>query len=210
MATLVTDPMLEERLRAERERSGADRFDEVWEGTCFMPPLADNQHQDLAFQLAVAIHGALGNPDALIFVAVNVSDREEGWVENYRVPDVGVFLPGGQAKNCGTHWCGGPDFAVEIVSPGDRALEKLAFYAAVGVRELLLIERDPWALQLFGLKHGKLTEAGRSEGPQCALVRSEVVPVTFRLAASGVRPAIELAQQDGAQQWLLRPVGSGR
>jgi Uma2 family endonuclease len=64
------------------------------------------------------------------------------------LPDVVVALAGGQAKDCGTHWCSGPDFVVEIRSPSEDPRDKLDFYAAVGTREVLVIDRDPWALEL--------------------------------------------------------------
>ena len=67
------------------------------------------------------------------------------WKKNYRCPDVAVFLPGNPAEDRGTHWLGGPDFAVEVLSPDDRSRKKLDFYAKVGVRELLLVDRKPWS-----------------------------------------------------------------
>ena len=38
MATIVLDESLGKRLQAERVASGADRYDEVWEGTYMMAP----------------------------------------------------------------------------------------------------------------------------------------------------------------------------
>ena len=60
-----------------------------------------------------------------IFPGCNVSDRPKRWKKNYRCPDVAVFLPGNPAEDRETHWFGGPDFAVEILSPYDRSREKL-------------------------------------------------------------------------------------
>ena len=37
-----------------------------------------------------------------------------------------------RAKNCRTHWLGGPDFAVEIVSEDDRTRDKIPFYSESG------------------------------------------------------------------------------
>ena len=47
MVAIIADRSLEDRLRAERERTGADRYDEVWEGVYVMNPLPDNEHQKL-------------------------------------------------------------------------------------------------------------------------------------------------------------------
>src|SRR5437762_13161398 len=95
MAIVVSDRDLERRLKAERRRSGADRYDEVWEGVYHMPPLAADDHQEIVCELTtiftVTIKWAgLG----LVRPGVNVSDREKGWKFNYRVPDVAVFLTG--------------------------------------------------------------------------------------------------------------------
>src|SRR4051812_46183471 len=122
MAMMVLDSYVEERLKAERAETGLDRYDEVWEGIYIMAPIADIEHQDIQlalgsiFQLTVVWAG-LGRAQA----GANVSDREQGWEHNYRVPDVVVVLPGSRARDCGAHWCGGPDFCIEIASPGDRS-----------------------------------------------------------------------------------------
>lgn len=203
MAVLVFDPQVEERLKEERQASGADRYDEVWEGVYMMAPLADIEHQELQtalaaiFQLAIVWEG-LGRTQA----GANVSDRELGWEHNYRIPDVVVVLPGSRARDCGTHWCGGPDFAVEIASPGDRSRQKLDFYAEIGVRELLLIGRDPWEVELFRLNAGRLEPVGRSALDNPTPLASTVVPMSFRLAPGTPRPRIEVTHHDGKQRWL--------
>src|SRR4051812_24595495 len=91
MATLVTDPTVEEQIRAHRAETGADRYDEVWEGTYVMAPLPTNDHQDLVGEfdliLRVVVKAAgLGR----VFPGANVSDREIDWLQNYRCPDVVV------------------------------------------------------------------------------------------------------------------------
>jgi Uma2 family endonuclease len=98
------------------------------------------------------------------------------------VPDVLVFLPDTKAEDCGSHWLGGPDFAVEIVSPGDRTLEKLDFYAKIGTRELLVVDRDPWQLTLYrATDASKLLPIAISSLTQTAVVKSEIVPLGFSL-----------------------------
>ena len=204
MATLVFDPLVEERIKAEREASGADRYDEVWEGVYMMAPLADDEHQDVQTGLAAAIHWTVQRPGlGKVRAGVNVSDREEGWVKNYRIPDVAVFLAGSSARNCRTHWVGGPDFAVEIVSPGDRSREKLDFYSGVGVRELLVVDRDPWELELYRLTAGRLAVVGASTPGRADALPSDVVPLSFRLLPGQPRPQVEVAHHDGVQRWLV-------
>jgi Uma2 family endonuclease len=205
MALMVLDPFVAERLKAERAASGADRYDEVWEGVYMMAPLANNEHQDLQAGLATALRIAIGlDSPARVHAGANVSDREDGWEHNYRCPDVVVVYPGGAARDCRTHWCGGPDFCVEIASPGDRSRDKLAFYADIGVRELLLVDRDPWGLELYRLQHRQLQLVGRAQ-PLLggAAIESAVVPVSFRLVPGTPRPKIEVTHRDGIQRWIV-------
>jgi Uma2 family endonuclease len=204
MPMMVLDEELAERLKAERQESGGDRFDEVWEGVYMMAPLANNEHQDLQAGLAGAFRNAVGwdNPTR-VQPGANVSDREVEWTHNYRCPDVVVALPNSSARDCGTHWLGGPDLCVEIASPGDRSRDKLDFYAKAGVRELLLVDRDPWKLELFRLTSGRLESVGKSDVRTATALTSTVVPVSVRLVPGTSRPKIEVAHQDGVQRWLV-------
>lgn len=120
MSTVILDDRLAESLRKDRAESGVDRWDEVWEGTTMMAAAPNNEHQVIAAQLVIALSEALGGRRAATVVTcVNVSDRVEGWLENFRIPDVAVFLADGAAVDKGPFWFGGPDFAVKIVSRGD-------------------------------------------------------------------------------------------
>lgn len=168
-----------------------------------MPPLANNEHQSLSFRMGVAVHSALRPVhENCVFVGVNVSDREVGWEQSYRVPDLAVILPGGKAKDCGTHWCGGPDFLAEIISPGDNTRDKQPFYSELGVREWLIIDRYPWMLELYRLNGGQLECVGTSLPGGEPLV-SEVLSLTFRLLPAAGRPTLEIARKDGTQHWLV-------
>jgi Uma2 family endonuclease len=204
MGTFVADRGLEREIKAGRAASGADRFDEAWEGVTVIAPLADNEHQFLGLELAAIARAVVVEADSgQVFQGVNVSDREEGWREDFRIPDVAVFLKGGRAKDCGTHWCGGFDFGIEVVSPGDRTREKLPFYSRLGVRELLVVDRDPWALELYRSRDGGLELVGRSTVDQPAPLASEVLPLSFCLQPDGGRPLIEVTHKDGVQGWLV-------
>ncbi|MEM9702221.1 MAG: Uma2 family endonuclease, partial [Planctomycetota bacterium] len=98
--------------------------------------------------------------------------------------------PGNTAEAKVSHWLGGPDLAVEILSEGDLALEKLPFYASVGVRELWLLDRDPWRLSCYRLTDGELKPAGATE-PGGTAVRSEVLPLSWTLTSDDP-PAVRL------------------
>jgi Uma2 family endonuclease len=204
MATLVTDPLIEEQIRARRAETGADRYDEVWEGTYMMTPLPSNEHQDLVGDLdsvlrAVVKAAGLGK----VYPGANVSDREDGWDDNFRGPDIVVVLNGGRARDCGTHFVGGPDFLVEIASRYDHSRDKLPFYGQIGVREVMIIDRDPWCLELYRFEESELRLVGKSRLDESAELKSEVVPLSFRLLPGQPRPQIEVTHRDGVQRWIV-------
>jgi Uma2 family endonuclease len=130
-----------------------------------------------------------------------VSDRAAGWTHNYRIPDVAVFLRGTSARSLGTHWLGGPDFVVEVVSPEDNSRAKLGFYAKVGTRELLVIDRDPWGLELYRLADGVLASVGVVGPEPPGRPASAVLPLGFGLIAGEERPGVEVVHEDG-RRWV--------
>ena len=204
MAILVTDPWLEERLKAEREASGADRYDEVWEGVYMMTPMPNSEHQQMVSRFVAILEDVVGFPRlGDVFPGVNLSDRDDDWEHNYRVPDVAVFLRGGSAVNCDTHWRGAADFLVEITSPEDRTREKTPFYSRLGVRELLVVERRPWRLELYRHHSGELKEASRSVPDSSRPLHSESVPLTFQLVHGDPRPQIKVTNVDSGREWMV-------
>jgi Uma2 family endonuclease len=204
-----TDEVLTEEDMESRRLRGVDKYDEVWDGVIHVSPLANDNHQEIVGELYGILRTVIGMPRlGKVRPGTNLSDRDKGWRRNFRVPDVAVFLNGTKAKNCGTHWMGGPDFAVEIRSPGDETLLKLPFYEHVGTRELLVVDRDPWSLVLYRLGVNGLVPAGRSDLDAPEVIRSEVVPLAFRLVVGdeGDRPAIEVEypEADGRiVRWLI-------
>jgi len=195
MAIVSLEPGELKRLIRRRRQSGGDRWDEVWDGVYVMPPLADNEHQRLGLDLAIAIRNALGPDERIqIFAGCNVSDQPKRWRRNYRCPDVAVFLPGNPAEDRGSHWFGGPDFAVEVMSRFDRSREKFGFFTKVGVRELLLVDRRPWQLELYRRENDRWDLAGRSGLDDAHALSSQVLPLTYRLITGVTRPKIEVAR----------------
>ena len=194
---MINDQTLANELLAARHASGADRYDEVWEGIYMMTPMADNDHQRLVTELAIAFGSVIDWKQlGRTLAGANVSGHRENWTHDYRVPDLLVFLNDTAAVDCGTHWCGGPDFAVEIVSPGDRTLDKLDFYTSVATRELLVIDRNPWQLTLYRTRTGeKLSPVALSSPTVSSTVISEVIPI--RLKVEPQQSAIQLAGADG-------------
>lgn len=204
MATMILDPVFARQLIAERAAWGGDRFDEVWEGTYMMSPLANNEHQEIQSGLCAEIKNCLGWESRFVVLSgANISDREDEWEYNYRCPDVVVLAPNTKAKNCDTHWCGGPDFAVEIISPYDRSRDKFDFYGVVGVRELMLVDRKDWMLEFYRLQDGALTLETVVKVDDGNQVISHVLGVCFRLLGGADRPKIEVQRSSGGDAWLI-------
>jgi Uma2 family endonuclease len=203
-AWAVTDPVLVRRLKSEREASGLDRRDEVWEGIYVMSPDPNYEHQSFSGKF-VHLFSIVRDPfaGADVLPGLNVSDRVDGWHKNFRIPDVAVYLPGNPARNCGTHMCGGPDFAVEILSENDLARSKLNFYAKVNTRELLFLDRDPWALELYRLIDGRFELVGISTSDDPSILSSQALNLSFRLVPGEGRPTIEIVRLDGGQTWRI-------
>jgi Uma2 family endonuclease len=210
MTLLVTDSDLEAQLIAQRQASGGDRYDEVWEGLYVMAPLANNEHQKLQTKLVVTFQLILGlSSSAEVFGGANVSDRDEDWQYNYRCPDVLVFLPGNPAINRDTHWQGGPDFLVEVVSR-DRAHEKIPFYASVGVREALFINRNPWSLELYRkpASAAGLELVGTASENDGIELPSVVLPMSLKLVPGATRPNLVITGSssgvsNSTQSWTI-------
>jgi Uma2 family endonuclease len=202
MPVLICDPDIASEFESQREANGLDKYDEVWDGVIVVTSPPNIEHQQLVSGFVFAIQSAFGWPSVhQVLPGANVSDRDVDWKSNYREPDVVVYCDGNPAVNCGTHWNGGPDFLVEIVSPGDPTRDKLPFYASVNSREVLIVDRYPWRLELYRLQNGQMLKVGQSDLNQPNILQSSVLPVSFRLVAGSARPQIELTHSASGQAW---------
>ena len=139
MRTLLPDPPPAPfaQLLADRERCGADRRDEVWEGVLHMSPPASSAHEQLVHDLHVLLDPAARAAALKITGSVAIGDPED-----YRVPDLAAHRPPLAAQ-----WHPTCALAVEVLSPGDETPHKLGFYAAHHVSELLVIDPDARTVQ---------------------------------------------------------------
>ena len=204
MAVIVLDPYVEEQVLAKRVGSDGDQYDEVWEGVYVVTPLPSNQHQQLVHKLSMILSQVL-EPNGLgfVFPGINLSDRDKGWEQNFREPDVAVFLHDGKAVDCGTHWQGAADFLVEIINPGERTREKIPFYSSLGVVELLIIDREPWTLELYRHQDGQLTKVGQSTLAAPEVLASQAVALTFQLLPGETRPQIQVTHPASGRNWVI-------
>lgn len=204
MVALILDDWLLEDLVSQRRSLGIDQRDEVWDGVYLIFRPTNNEHQLLSIRFgSVCVEVVDQSQLGVAFPGVNVTDRDDEWTKNYRCPDVAVYLNGNPAEDRGTHWFGGPDFAVEIVSEGDRSREKLGFYANVNTRELLIIDRDPWRLELYRLEDGELKSAGIATVENAKAVCSTVLPLRMQLISGDRRPLIEIFHATEDRQWEI-------
>jgi Uma2 family endonuclease len=156
MRTLVLDPPTAglDPLLQRRRRSGLDRLDEVWEGVLHMVPAPSGQHAYLAQQLAELL-GPSARAAGLIAAIgeFNLGENEH----DFRVPDGGLH----RAIPHST-WYPTVPLVVEIVSPGDESWEKLPFYAAHEVDEVLIVDPGERSVSWLGLASGEYRPIERS------------------------------------------------
>lgn len=202
---LILDQDLIREIIQERHEQGIDGFDEVWEGVYIVPPLATNAHQQLATGLAsIAFNVITLEGRGKVYGGANISDRRFGWKRKFRAPDVVVALTGGRAIDCDTHWMGGPDFLVEVLTPGDQTEEKIPFYGQIGVRELLIVHRDTRELRLYRHNGNELVQVKPSDFQGGKWLVSKIVPLAFRRKVLRSGPLTEVQRTyDIAGNWTV-------
>ncbi|MCB9881777.1 MAG: Uma2 family endonuclease [Planctomycetes bacterium] len=129
-------------LLAWRRQTGADQWDEVWDGVLHMVPSPNREHQDIEGQLEAWLRW-IWTPrcGGRVYHQINVA-RPGTWPKDYRIPDLVLLLPDRFDRDRNEYFEGGPNVCVEIHSPGDESYDKFAFYGAVGVQEVWIIHRD--------------------------------------------------------------------
>ncbi len=147
MRTLLPDPPPAEfqQLLDQRRRWGADTRDEVWEGVLHMNPAPHRRHANLQAQVLERL-GPLARQRGL----TAVGEFNLGESGDYRVPDAGLHRPGPDALYNPT-----AALVVEILPSGDDSYDKLPFYAAHHVDELLIIDPDTQTISWRGCRDGE-------------------------------------------------------
>jgi Uma2 family endonuclease len=133
VSTIVHDPQPAEfeALLERRRLLGQDRRDELWKGVYRMNPPPSHEHQAIAQQLAELL-GPLARRAGLEPLVQEFALGEAG---EYLVPDGGLHRPGATGV-----WHATAALAIEILSPADESWEKLEFYAAHDVDEVLILD----------------------------------------------------------------------
>ncbi|MDX1964083.1 MAG: Uma2 family endonuclease [Pirellulales bacterium] len=179
-------------LRNRRDWGGA-RWDEVWNGVYIMSPFPNFVHQRLLTRLAAFFENVLASRQVEVYAGLNVSDREEDWTKNFRIPDIAVLFPDNPARRLDAALVGGPDFLVEILSEDDKAAEKLEFYGRIGTRECLYLIPETRACQLYRLIDQELRLVAQSSCEQPNICSSDVLGLTFQTVGSAADPKLRVA-----------------
>jgi Uma2 family endonuclease len=191
-------PVVQMDILTLRKEHGIDRADEMWEGVLHMPPMPNYNHQDLevALEIYLWFHWARQRK-AKVLHQMNLA-AEGGWPNNYRIPDLLLLPPERFGINRGDYFEGAPEVVIEIHSPSDESYEKLPFYAALGVPEVWIIDRDSKEPEIYLLKRGR----NRKQRPTAASwVRSSATGMEMRAGKPG-KLAIRVAGDDATREDL--------
>jgi hypothetical protein len=156
MATLVLGPPPPElkSLLQRRRRAGVDRLDEMWQGVHHLVPAPSLEHARIATQLTLLLdRPSLGGGLLLAMHEFNLGESEH----DFRVPDGGLHRPGATGA-----WLSTAAIVVEILSPGDETWQKLPFYAARHVDEILIIDPTERAVTWLEFHEGEYQPVERS------------------------------------------------
>ncbi|MEQ3551723.1 Uma2 family endonuclease [Pseudonocardia nematodicida] len=139
MKVLMLDPP--QAMLDERRRLGLDGRDEMWDGVLHMVPPPGGPHQRGSTDLMLAL-GELAKRRGL------VPHMETGLfraTDDYRVPDQLYCRP----EHLSERGVEGADLVVEFCSPGDETYDKVEFYAAAGVREMLVVHPGDRRVEVY-------------------------------------------------------------
>jgi Uma2 family endonuclease len=154
-----------------RRRAGLDRFDEVWEGRYVVAPDPHLNHGRTQLGVAAVLLSAARRLGLHAAGTFNL-----GAPGDYRVPDAGLTAAPPSV------WHDSAVLVVEILSPDDDTFDKLSFYRAYGVRELLVLDWTTRDVRVVDL------QAGDGDRPDSAVLG---------LTTSEIRAAIDWPPLDG-------------
>jgi Uma2 family endonuclease len=156
MPTLVlgSPPPELKALLERRRQAGVDRLDEVWQGVRHMVPGPSFEHARVSQQLAELL-GPLASAAGLLAAIseFNLGESED----DFRVPDGALHRPGAAGV-----WLSTAALVVEILSPDDETWQKLPFYAAHHVDEILIVDPIERTVAWLGLREGEYHPLQRS------------------------------------------------
>lgn len=132
----------------ERRRLGLDGRDEMWDGVVHVVPPAGDAQQEVQADLFHTLY-PLARRRGLVPRFETGLYRDSA---DYKVPDQ-LFCRPDQRSERGAE---GAELVVEVRSLGDETLDKIDWYAALGVREMLIIHPEGRRFELLRNVGGRL------------------------------------------------------
>jgi Uma2 family endonuclease len=152
-----------QELLDHRRATGIDRYDEMWEGVLHMAPAPRINHQAIVAALIMAFgHATRGQP-LLVVDGINICDPADV-TGNYRVPDVCVLDRGFASVGDDFGRSEGIVLVVEVRLPRDETYDKLEFYAARNIAELVVIDVAMTRTEVYVLDCGVYTPTEAVDG----------------------------------------------
>jgi Uma2 family endonuclease len=131
------------------------RYDEMWERVLHTAPAPKRSHQDLRVDMYIWLRSHWARPRGnRVHVEVNLAPLG-GWPTNYSIPDLVLLAPDCFDIDHDVYFEGAPTVVVEIRSPGDETMEKLPFYAQLGVPEVWAVDCDAKTPEVYVLRSGR-------------------------------------------------------
>lgn len=130
-----------QKMLDERRRHGLDVRDEMWDGVLHVVPPPGGPHQRVSTELTLCL-GPVAKQRGLVPHVETGLYRDEG---DFRVPDQLYCRP----DHTSDRGAEGAELVVEVRSPGDETYDKLDFYAALGVREVLVVHPVDRTVEVF-------------------------------------------------------------
>jgi len=146
----------------ERRRLGIDGRDEMWEGVLHMVPPASDRHQRLETELLLVLAPLAKGLGLVATVETGVFRADN----DYKVPDLAVTCAQDRSER-GIE--ARAEMVIEIRSPGDETYQKIDWYLSVGVREVIVIDRDTLGVTRFGSGGALPVTFETIEGPRLRL-----------------------------------------
>jgi hypothetical protein len=154
-------------LLERRRRAGVDRLDEVWQGVRHLVPAPASSMPTSASSSPSCSdrQRAAGLRPTMSAFSLGASEHD------FRVPDGGLHRPGAAGV-----WHATAALIVEILSRDDESWQKLPFYAAHDVDEILIVDPAERTVTWLGLRAGEYQPIQRS-----ALIKLGPVELAARL-----------------------------
>jgi len=181
-----------------RTRTGVDRWDEMWEGVLHMPPMPNRTHQEFEWALETWLRAHWARPRGnKVYHQINLASVD-GWPNDYRIPDLLLLTPDRFDIDHNEYFEGPPTVVIEIRSPGDETIEKMPFYAKLGVPEAWIVDRDTKVPELYVLRHGNYE---RRVPDDEGWVSSPATEIRLRAEAAN-RLAVQIADEQSTRELL--------